>query len=287
MNAMYPDLAGKVAVVTGSGRVGGLGEAMARRLAAEGAKIVIHDIGQTKGDIAPAHGVGIRDEMDGIAADIRALGGEATAFAADMLVEDEVAALIDCAVTTYGRIDILVNNAGVGYMFGPLIEMTAERWNTVLNVNLRGAFFAMKHAARHMIAQGPAEGGWGAGRIVSIGSRASKSGGMFTQAYTASKHALVGLTRSAALEFAPHKINVNAICPNHVTTKLGAWQNSFMSDARGQSVDEYLAQMRARIPLGRVGLVEDTANACAFLCSGQANYITGEAMNVSGGEEYH
>jgi meso-butanediol dehydrogenase/(S,S)-butanediol dehydrogenase/diacetyl reductase len=286
MSAMYPDLAGKVAVVTGSGRAGGLGEAMAKRLAAEGARVVIHDIGQTKGDIAPAHGVGVLEQMERIAAEIRDSGGEASVFAADMLIESEVEALIGHAVSTYGRIDILVNNAGVGYLFGPLVEVTEERWNTVLNVNLRGSFFAMKHAARHMIRQG-VQGDWGAGRIISIGSRASKSGGMLTQAYTASKHALVGLTRSAALEFGQYKINVNCICPNHVTTQLGAWQNAFMSDARGQTLDDYLAAMRGRIPLGRVGLVEDTANACAFLCSGQANYITGEAMNVSGGEEYH
>ena len=283
---MYPDIKGKIAIVTGSGRRGGLGEAMAKRLAAEGAKLVIHDIGQTKGDIAPAHGVGIMDEMAAIAEDIRAAGGEATVFAADMLVESEVAALVDHAVNTYGRLDILVNNAGVGFMFGPLVDMTEERWNTVLNVNLRGSFFAMKYAAQQMIAQGPIDG-WGAGRIISIGSRASKSGGMLTAAYTASKHAIVGLTRSAALEFGAHQINVNAICPNHVTTQLGAWQNDFMSKARGQTHEEYMAAMRGRIPLGRVGLVEDTANACAFLCSGQANYITGEAMNVSGGEEYH
>lgn len=283
---MYPDLAGKVAIITGSGRRGGLGEAMAKRLAAEEAKVIVHDLGRPKGEAAPTHGVGTEDEMAGIVGDIRTVGGEATMFAADMRVEAEVEALVGYAVATYGRLDILVNNAGVGFMFGPLVDMTAERWNTVLDVNLRGAFFAMKHAARQMIAQGP-QGDWGGGRIISIGSRASKSGGMLTQAYTASKHALVGLTRSAALEFGPHRINVNAICPNHVTTKLGAWQNEFMSTARGQTLDEYLAAMRGRIPLGRVGLVEDTANACAFLCSGQANYITGEAMNVSGGEEYH
>jgi meso-butanediol dehydrogenase/(S,S)-butanediol dehydrogenase/diacetyl reductase len=283
---MYPELAGKVAVVTGSGRRGGLGEAMARRLAAEGVKVIVHDIGRAKGDTAPAHGIGTEDEMSGIVADIKADGGEATSFAADMRSEVEVEALIGHAAETYGRLDILVNNAGVGFMFGPLTEMTAERWNTVLDVNLRGAFFAIKYAARRMIDQG-AKDDWGAGRIVSIGSRASKSGGMLTQAYTASKHALVGLTRSAALEFGPHKINVNAICPNHVTTKLGAWQNEFMSTARGQTLDDYMAAMRGRIPLGRTGRVEDTANACAFLCSAEANYITGEAMNVSGGEEYH
>jgi meso-butanediol dehydrogenase/(S,S)-butanediol dehydrogenase/diacetyl reductase len=283
---MYPDIEGKVAIVTGSGRRGGLGEAMAKRLAAEGARVVVHDIGLTKGDIAPAHGVGVVAEMESIVEDIRSTGGEATPFAGDMLVEAEVAALIDHAVAKYGRLDILVNNAGVGFMFGPLVEMTAERWDTVLNVNLRGSFFAMKYAALRMAAQGP-QGDWGAGRIVSIGSRASKSGGMLTAAYTASKHALVGLTRSAALEFGGHRINVNAICPNHVTTQLGAWQNAFMAKARGQTHEDYMAAMRGRIPLGRVGWVEDSANACAFLCSGQANYITGEAMNVSGGEEYH
>ena len=282
---MY-DLAGKVALVTGSGRRAGLGEAMAKRLAAEGAKLVIHDLGRTKGDAAPAHGVGTEDEMDGIVSDIRSAGGEATMFAADMRVEAEVEAMVAHTVATFGRLDILVNNAGVGYMFGPIGEMTDERWNTVLDVNLRGSFFAIKFAARQMIRQG-AQGDWGAGRIVSIASKAGKSASALTAAYSASKHGLIGLTRSAALELGQHKINVNAICPNHVTTQLGAWQNEFMSKSRGQTLDEYMAAMRGRIPLGRPGLVEDTANACAFLCSGQANYITGEAMNVSGGEEYH
>lgn len=283
---MYPDLAGKVAIVTGSGRRAGLGEAMAKRLAAEGAKLVIHDLGRTKGDAAPAHGVGTEDEMDGIVSDIRGAGGEATMFAADMRVEAEVEAMVAHAVETFGRLDILVNNAGVGYMFGPIVEMTEERWNTVLDVNLRGSFFTIKFAARQMIRQG-AQGDWGAGRIISIASKAGKSASALTSAYSASKHGLIGLTRSAALELGQHKINVNAICPNHVTTQLGAWQNEFMSKSRGQTLDEYMAAMRGRIPLGRPGLVEDTANACAFLCSGQANYITGEAMNVSGGEEYH
>ena len=167
-----------------------------------------------------------------------------------------------------------------------MIEATQERWDTVLNVNLRGAFFAMKHAARQMLAQ-PVDPAWGRGRIVSIASRAAKSGSALTSSYVASKHGLVGLTRSAAIELGPEQITVNAVCPNHVTTGLGAWQNEFMAQARGQTVDEYLAAMRARIPLGRVGEVDDTANACAFLCSGQARYITGEAMNVSGGEEMH
>jgi meso-butanediol dehydrogenase/(S,S)-butanediol dehydrogenase/diacetyl reductase len=277
----YPSLAGKVAIVTGSGRPGGLGQAMAKRLAAEGCKLVVHDIGAVKGEIAPAHGVGKQDEMEITAAEIRAAGGEATVFAADILVEAEVKALVDHAVATYGRLDIMVNNAGIGYLFGPLIEMTQEKWDAVLGVNLRGCFFGMKYAAQQMIAQGDG------GRIISIASQAAKSGFAFAAAYTASKHGLMGLTRSAALEFGKDRITVNAICPNHVTTGLGSWQNEFMSKARGQTMDEYMEIMRKRIPLGRPGLPEDTANACAFLCSDQAAYITGESMNVSGGEEYH
>jgi NAD(P)-dependent dehydrogenase (short-subunit alcohol dehydrogenase family) len=283
---MYPDIAGKVAVITGAGRRKGLGEAIARKLASDGAHIVLHDLGRTAGDMAPAHGIGGDDEMQAVAEDIRAMGAEVTTFTADMRVEDEIAALIAHAVATFGRLDILVNNAGVGYLFGPLIEATQDRWDTVLNVNLRGAFFAMKHAAKQMLSQ-DIEQGWGRGRIVSIASRAAKSGSALTSSYVASKHGLVGLTRSAAMELGPEQITVNAVCPNHVTTGLGEWQNDYMAKMRGQSVEEYLAAMRGRIPLGRVGEVDDTANACAFLCSGQARYITGEAMNVSGGEEMH
>lgn len=286
MAVMYPELAGKVAVVTGAGRPTGLGAAIARRLAAEGVRIVVHDIGRTGGDLAPSHGVGTTAEMEEVVAGLRSLGTEATAFAADMLVEAEVEALIGHAVTSFGRLDILINNAGVGYLFGPLLEMSQAHWDATLGVNLRGSFFALKHAARQMVRQGSGDD-WGAGRIISIGSRASKSASALTAAYAASKHGLVGLTRAAAVELGPARINVNAVCPNHVTTGLGAWQNDYMAAARGQSVDEYLAAMRSRIPLGRLGQQADTANACAFLCSAQASYITGEAMNVSGGEEYH
>lgn len=283
---MYQDLDGKVAIVTGAGRPKGLGEAIARRLATEGVRLVLHDLGRRDGDLAPAHGVGASDEMIEVAEGIRAINPDITTFEADMREEAGVAAMVAHAVDSFGRLDILINNAGVGYLFGPLVETTQERWDTVLNVNLRGAMFAMKHAARQMLSQ-PVEEGWGRGRIVSIASRAAKTGSALTSSYVASKHGLVGLTRSAAIELGPDQITVNAVCPNHVTTGLGAWQNEYMAKARGQSVDEYLAAMRARIPLGRVGEVEDTANACAFLCSGQARYMTGEAMNVSGGEEMH
>ena len=283
---MYPDLDGKVALVTGSGRQGGLGAAIAAKLASDGVRVVLHDLGRSGGAMAPDHGVGSSDELEAVAEMIRADGGTVATQTADMRVEADVEALVKRAVTTFGQLDILVNNAGVGYLFGPLVDATQEMWDTVLDVNLRGSFFAVKHAARAMLTQ-PLVEEWGRGRIVSIASRAAKSGSALTSSYVASKHGLVGLTRSAAIELGPEQITVNAVCPNHVTTGLGAWQNEFMAKARGQGVDDYLAAMRARIPLGRVGQVDDTANACAFLCSGQARYITGEAMNVSGGEEMH
>lgn len=274
-------LKGKSAVVTGAGRNLGIGQGIAARLAKEGARVVLHDLGRVDGDIAPEHGVGTSEELEKMAERIRSIGGEAVTFCGDMLIEDDVASLMDFAAQKYGGVDILVNNAGIGYLFGPLVEMSVEKWDAVLGVNLRGVFLGIKHAARHMIAQGRG------GRVVNIASQAAKTGFAFATAYTASKHGVVGLTRAAALELAEFNITVNAICPNHITTGLGAWQNDFMSKAQGKSVDEYLTEMRARIPLGRTGQVDDIASVCAFLCCKEANYVTAEAMNVSGGEEYH
>lgn len=283
---MYSDIIGKVAIVTGAGRKGGLGAAIASRLASEGAQVIVHDIGDRIDSNSHNSELGGRDELQSIVESIRAAGGEASAYSADVTVESDVRALIQFAVKRYGQLNILVNNAGVGFLFAPLLEMTQERWDTTLNVNLRGSFFALKHAAAQMATQAE-HTNWGRGRIISIASRAAKSGSALTSAYTASKHGLIGLTRSAAVELGPQRINVNAVCPNHVTTGLGAWQNEYMAKMKGLTVPEYLDAMRGRIPLERVGEVEDTAKACAFLSSGEANYITGEAMNVSGGEEYH
>jgi len=279
--ATYPDLKGKVAIVTGSGRAKGLGEAMVKRLAAEGCRVVVSDIGAPRGAEIPADAIGSNAGIEQVVAEIRATGAEAIGLACDVLEESSVQSLVERTVAHYGRLDIMVNNAGIGYLMKPLVEMDQASWDAVLGVNLRGVFFGIKHAARQMIAQGQG------GRIINIGSQASKSGFPFAAAYVSSKHGVVGLTRTAALEFGPQRITVNTICPNHVTTGLGAWQNQFFSAATGRSEDTYLKDMRARIPLGRPGLQQDIAKACAFLASSQAEYITGESMNVSGGEEYH
>lgn len=273
-------LDGKVALVTGAGRRGGLGEAICLRLAAAGARIVVTDLGTGRA-MMEAGNIGTTDEMEAVAARVREAGSEAIAVALDVCDETQAEAAVRRAVESFGRLDILVNNAGIGYLISPLVDTPAERWRTVLEVNLTGAFLCTKAAARQMIEQGQG------GRVVNIASQAAKSGHRHMAAYTASKHGMVGLTRSAAMELGPHGITVNAVCPNHVTTGLGAVQNEYFARLNGQTVPEYLAAMRERIPMRRVGLPSDTAGAVAFLCSDEAAYITGEAMNVSGGVEMH
>ena len=191
---MYPDLAGKVAIVTGSGRPHGLGLAMVQRLAAEGCKVVVSDIGAPRGREMPADAIGSAAEMTATVSALRAAGAEATGIACDVLEEESVAALVRDAVRAYGRLDIMVNNAGIGYLMQPLVETDIASWDAVLGVNLRGVFLGIKHAAIQMLKQG------GAGRIINIGSQASKSGFANAAAYVSSKHGVVGLTRTAALE---------------------------------------------------------------------------------------
>ena len=277
---MY-DLTGKVALVTGAGRHRGIGEAIAKRLAAEGASVVITDIGAAKGDQFSAEHVGTSDEMKEIVGEIESAGGKAMAQVCDVLDESQVAGAVKKTVEAYGRLDIMVNNAGIGYLMTDILNLEQKDWDAVLNVNLRGVFFGVKHAAAQMTAQGDG------GTIINIASQAAKRGFAGAAAYVSSKHGVVGLTRTAALEFGAKGIRVNSICPNHITTGLGAWQNEHFSAAGGQNEDDYMAAMRARIPLGRVGLTSDIAGMAAFLCSNEAAYVTGQNLDVSGGEEMH
>ncbi|MEO7385337.1 MAG: SDR family oxidoreductase [Gammaproteobacteria bacterium] len=273
-------LQGKVAICTGSGRREGLGAAILRRLAAEGCSVVVSDLG-TPDRFLSAGDIGATDEMALVAAELQASGARVLVLPCDVRNEQSVEQLVARTVAEFGRLDILVNNAGVGYILKPFLETTAEEWRLVLDVNLTGAFLCSKHAALQMRAAG------NGGRIINIASQAAKSGFAHLAAYVASKHGMIGLTRATAIELGGDGITVNAVCPNHVTTGLGAKQNAYYAKVRGQTPEQFMAAMRARIPLGRPGLPEDTAAAVAFLASDDGCYITGEAMNVSGGEEQH
>jgi NAD(P)-dependent dehydrogenase (short-subunit alcohol dehydrogenase family) len=277
---MY-NLKNKVAIVTGSGRHKGIGEAIVLRLAAEGCNIVISDIGEAKGLEFAAEHIGATNEMDEIAEACKKLGAQVITTPCDVRNETDCQNLMAKTVEAFGQIDILVNNAGVGYIMEPFTEFKESSWDAVLNVNLKGAFLCSKHAAIQMQKQSTG------GSIVNIASQAAKSGFPFAAAYTASKHGLIGLTRSNAVELGKYKIRVNAVCPNHITTGLGHWQNKFFSDKLGMDYNSYLQAIIDKNPMGRTGETDDIAKAVAFLCSTEAGYITGEAMNVSGGEEYH
>ncbi len=274
-------LNGKVAVVTGSGRTNGLGFAIAERLAAAGAAVILSDLDASKDAATPDAMIGGEQGLAAALARLTEAEYRAGSQPCDVRDPQQVQALADAAVSTFGRLDIWVNNAGIGYIMKPMLEVSPEDWQAVIDVNLSGCFYGVQSAARQMIAQGDG------GSIVNVASQAAKSGFPFAQAYCSSKHGLVGLVRSAAQELGAHQIRVNNVCPNHVTTGLGAWQNEYFADKLGKTLDEYMADMAGRIPLGRPGLPQDTAEAVHFLCTDAARYITAESLNVSGGEEPH
>jgi len=261
--------AGKTIVVTGSGRDKGLGQAILRRFADEGANCVVSDRE-------------IDDAAQAVAKELSDRGARVATIACDVSSAAQCQALIDSAVDAFGGIDIFVNNAGIGFMMKPFLTVEPADWDKVIAVNLSGAFYCSQAAARAIIAQGKG------GRIINIASQAAKTGFPHLPAYVSSKHGMIGLTRACAVELGAHKITVNAVCPNHVTTGLGAEQNAYFSKLLGfPTVEAYLANMAAKNPMGRPGLASDTAAACAWLASDDAFYVTGEAINVSGGEEMH
>ena len=266
--------AGRVVVVTGSGRERGLGQGILQRFADEGASCVVSD-------------VAITPEAEEVAHDLMRRTDNVAAFPCDVADAGQCAALVDRTVARFGRLDVFVNNAGIGFMMKPLLDVDPADWARVIAVNLSGAFHCTQAAARAMIA-GAQGGEQSGGRIINIASQAAKTGFPHLPAYVSSKHGMIGLTRASAVELGAHGITVNAVCPNHVTTALGAEQNAYFSRLLGfESVEAYLANMAAKNPMGRPGLASDTAAACAWLASDDAGYVTGEALNVSGGEEMH
>jgi meso-butanediol dehydrogenase / (S,S)-butanediol dehydrogenase / diacetyl reductase len=260
---------GKTIVVTGSGRQKGLGQGILQRFADEGANCVVTD-------------VAITSEAEAVAEELRGRGAKVATIACDVSDATQCNALVTNTVDTFGSVDIFVNNAGIGFMMKPMLEVDPKDWATVIAVNLSGAFYCTQAAAKAMIAAG------NGGRIINIASQAAKTGFPHLPAYVSSKHGMIGLTRASAVELGAHRITVNAVCPNHVTTALGAEQNEYFSKLLGfAKVEDYLANMAAKNPMGRPGLPSDTAAACAWFASDDAFYVTGEAINVSGGEEMH
>jgi len=264
------DFGGRVVLVTGAAR--GLGRDIARRFALAGASVVASDVAQPVE--ALAYEVAVPDDLEQTVGEILAGGGEAFAQRADVREEGEVEALVAEAVARYGRLDVLVNNAGV-YTGAPVGDLTEEQWDAVVDVNLKGPFLCSKHAARHMTQR---EGG---GRIVTISSTSALVGIPNQVGYQASKHGIVGLTRTLALELAPHGVTVNTVCPTVVHTPLLEFlvetgKAYFQEVARLCGASTVFPGLDALDP-------RDVSEAVLWLASDAARYVTGIALPVDGG----
>lgn len=285
-------LTGKVAIVTGSGR--GIGKGIALRLAQEGADVVIAEYN-------PETAQQTVQEIE------EQFGRRALAYPIDIADVPAIQTMVDTVVGHFGHVDILVNNAGV-VQTKPLLDLSEADWDRVLNTNLRGAFFCLQAVARHMIQQAPEDlktahkltdvfsikpeeasstprPSHSFGKIVNISSIAGRRGRPLSAPYAASKAAIISITQSAALALAPYNINVNAVCPGLVPTPM--WDDIDRDRARlfGTKPGEAMEAFIKTVPLKRASSPEDIAGAVAFLCSKDADYITGQALNVDGGYE--
>ena len=245
-------VAGKVALVTGAGS--GIGRATALAFAREGAKVVVADVTVEGGEETVAQ--------------VKKAGGEAIFVNTDVSKAVEVEALVAKAVATYGRLDCAHNNAGIAGNAKTVVDDTEDNWDRILAINLKGVWLCMKYEIAHMLKQG-------GGTIVNTASGAGLIGVRRGGAYVASKHGVVGLTKTAALEYAKAGIRVNCVCPGPIDTP--------MLQGIGGSNQVVIERMLAAQPGGRLGKPAEIAEAAVWLCSDAASFVTGLPMPVDGG----
>jgi NAD(P)-dependent dehydrogenase (short-subunit alcohol dehydrogenase family) len=240
-------------VVLITGALTGIGRAAAVAFAGKGAKVVV---------------AGRRDEVGkALVKELRSLGSEAEFTNADVRRDDDVRALVDKTVARFGRLDVAVNNAGTEGQVGPITEQTAESYAATFDTNVLGVILSMKHEVRVMREQGH-------GSIVNISSTYGHEGAAGASVYVGSKHAVEGITKSVALEVAKAGIRVNAVAPGPTDTGMLT---------RFTRTPENKAALVTGVPMGRLGLSEELANAIVFIASDEASFITGHILNVDGG----
>ncbi|MHC5739515.1 SDR family oxidoreductase [Nostoc sp.] len=244
---------GKVAFVTGAAN--GIGRATALAFARKGAHVVVADISE-QGNQETAHM-------------IEQLGGRAIAVKCDVTRSEDVKAALSKTIETFGRLDFAFNNAGVEQKNTAIAEIEESEWDRIVNINLRGVFLCMKYEIPLLLKQG-------GGAIVNTSSGAGVIGIKGGAAYTAAKHGLIGLTKSAALDYASQNIRINAVCPGYIDTSMMDRFTGGTPEGREQVISEE--------PIGRMGQPEEIANAVVWLCSDASSFVVGHALVVDGGQ---
>ena len=250
---MNEPLRGKVAIVTGGSN--GIGRAAAMRFARLGAAVAVTDVDTDRGEM--------------VVGKIRESGGTASFIHCDVTVEAEIRGMVRQTVERFGRLDFAFNNAGWEGKSAPVHELGSEVFDRVIAINLRGVWLCMKYELERMLEHGQG------GAIVNMSSVAGLQGFPFASEYCASKFGVIGITKSAALEYAPQKIRVNAICPGIIDTEM-------ISRAAGKDED-VIAGYAAMEPVGRMGLPEEVAAMATWLCLDEAAFVTGSALAIDGG----
>jgi NAD(P)-dependent dehydrogenase (short-subunit alcohol dehydrogenase family) len=245
--------AGRVAFITGAGS--GIGRATALAFAAQGAAVTVTDI--------------VEKDLHETARLIEDQGGQALPVLGDVTRSDDVAAAVAAAVRQFGRLDFAFNNAGVEQPVAPLHEISDQDWNRIIDINLRGVFYGMKHEVPAMLATG-------GGAIVNTSSGAGVIGIAGQSAYAASKHAVIGLTKAAALDYAAAGVRVNAVCPGIIETP--------MMDRFSGGTEQGRQRVIGQEPVGRMGRPEEIASAVLWLCSDLGAFTVGHALVVDGGQ---
>ncbi len=248
---------GRVAIVTGA--AGGIGLAACERFASEGASVVAVDLATT--------------DLGAAVATAEAQGAAALAVGADVTQSDEVAGYVRAAMDNFGRVDVLFNNAGIEGAYYPMVDYPEDDFDRVIAVNVRGVWLGIKYAVPAMIAGG-------GGAIVNTASVAGLFGARGISPYSASKHAVAGLTKSAALELATSGVRVNAVCPSPIETRMMRSLETFIG---GENADDVRKAFAERLPAQRYGEPHEVAALVAFLASDEASYITGSLYPIDGG----
>ena len=274
---MYEDLKGKIALVTGSGKTTGIGYAIARKFAQNGANVVITDLGQPPADDGNVR-TATQDEMTQIAADLaKEYKVKTLAVELNVCDRDSVARMVEKVKAEFSRIDIVVNNAGASFgVPADLANYNPEAWLKTLDVNLNGVLWVSQAVLPLMAPTG--------GTIINTASRAGKVPPLFNGAYAVAKAGVIMLTKVMAREVAGQNVRVNAICPGQIMTDLEKWRFGLEAKFMGTTEEQQEAEMCKTIPLNRIGTTDEVANLVAFLASNESSYMTGQAINITGGQ---